>query len=83
MRSHATNYHDSLPDVEGAMNTTTMTSYRTRMFNWSQLKQRFAEWRWRYHSRQELESLSDATLRDIGITRCDVHRELRKPFWMT
>jgi len=30
----------------------------------------------------ELEGLSDATLRDIGITRCDVHREAHKPFWM-
>jgi hypothetical protein len=31
---------------------------------------------------RELESLSDATLRDIGITRCDCHREMNKPFWM-
>jgi uncharacterized protein YjiS (DUF1127 family) len=22
------------------------------------------------------------TLRDIGITRCDAHREMNKPFWM-
>jgi len=65
------------------MTTSTMTNYRARLFNWSRLRQRLAEWRWRQQSRQELESLNDATLRDIGITRCDVHRELRKPFWMT
>jgi len=33
-------------------------------------------------SRRELEGLSDATLRDIGITRCDAHCEMNKPFWM-
>ena len=66
------------------MNTTTMTNFRThRMFNWNQFRQRIAEWQWRWRARRELEELSDATLRDIGITRCDVHRELHKPFWMT
>jgi uncharacterized protein YjiS (DUF1127 family) len=33
-------------------------------------------------SRRELEGLSDVTLRDIGITRCDAHHEMNKPFWM-
>jgi uncharacterized protein YjiS (DUF1127 family) len=41
-----------------------------------------SEWQRRVRSRRELESLSDATLRDIGITRCDCHREMNKPFWM-
>jgi hypothetical protein len=27
-------------------------------------------------------SFEHATLRDIGITRCDAHREMNKPFWM-
>ena len=66
------------------MNTITMTKMRShRTLNWNLLTQRFAEWRWRFRSRRELEELSDASLRDIGITRCDVHRELHKPFWMT
>jgi uncharacterized protein YjiS (DUF1127 family) len=39
-------------------------------------------WQRRTRSRHELEGLSDATLRDIGITRCDAHREMNKPFWM-
>jgi len=69
--------------MERAMTTTTMTNFRThRTFNWNQFKQRIAEWQLRWRARQELEGLSDATLRDIGITRCDVHRELHKPFWM-
>jgi uncharacterized protein YjiS (DUF1127 family) len=69
--------------MEQAMSTTTIANFRThRMFNWDQVIRRIAEWQRRSRSRQELEGLSDATLRDIGITRCDVHRETHKPFWM-
>lgn len=65
------------------MTTTTMTTFRNRrMFSWDQVVGRIAEWQRRSRSRHELEGLSDATLRDIGITRCDAHRELQKPFWM-
>lgn len=64
------------------MTTTTMSNYRTRTFNWDQIVRRIAEWQRRSRSRQELQGLSEATLRDIGITRCDVQREANKPFWM-
>jgi uncharacterized protein YjiS (DUF1127 family) len=33
-------------------------------------------------SRRELEGLGDATFRNTGITRCDSHLNLNKPFWM-
>ena len=49
---------------------------------WLEVKRRFAEWQRRSRSRYELGNLSDATLNDIGLTRCDVHREMNKPFWM-
>ncbi|HJY16488.1 MAG TPA: DUF1127 domain-containing protein, partial [Xanthobacteraceae bacterium] len=72
-----------LPDLETAMTTTTMTSFRTHgMFRWDRIVRRIGEWQRRSRSRNELEGLSDATLRDIGITRCDAHREAHKPFWM-
>jgi len=65
------------------MSTTTMTNFRThRVSRWDQVMSRIAEWQRRSRSRHELEGLSDATLRDIGLTRCDVHRESHKPFWM-
>ena len=65
------------------MSTISSTIFRvTRMSRWDQLKLRIAEWQRRARSRHELEGLSDATLRDIGITRCDAHREMNKPFWM-
>ena len=68
--------------METAMSVMTMTSHRNHGFGWNQISRRFAEWQRRSRSRQELQGLSDETLRDIGITRCDMHREARKPFWM-
>ena len=60
--------------------TTTTTFWETSRRD--QLKIRMSEWQRRTRSRRELEGLSDAHLRDIGITRCDAHREMNKPFWM-
>ncbi|MFZ0609753.1 MAG: DUF1127 domain-containing protein [Xanthobacteraceae bacterium] len=65
------------------MTTTAMTSHRTRSLNWDHIVRRIAEWQHRSRSRQELQGLPDATLRDIGITRCDAEREAHKPFWMS
>jgi len=64
------------------MSVLTMTSNRNRSFGWDQIARRIGEWQRRSRSRQELQRLSDETLRDIGITRCDAHAEARKPFWM-
>jgi uncharacterized protein YjiS (DUF1127 family) len=65
------------------MSTITMTTFRGNdRSRWDQLKFRVAEWHRRARSRRELEGLSDTTLRDIGLTRCDAHREMNKPFWM-
>ena len=65
------------------MSTMTMTNFRTsHPSQWQHVKGHITEWQRRWRSRHELEGLSDASLRDIGITRCEVHRELQKPFWM-
>jgi uncharacterized protein YjiS (DUF1127 family) len=69
--------------MEPAMTSNAKNTFPThRLFSWDQVKRRIAEWQRRSLSRNELEGLSDATLRDIGISRCDAHREIRKPFWM-
>jgi uncharacterized protein YjiS (DUF1127 family) len=68
--------------MEPAMNMTITTYGMRRSSYWNQVKSQFAEWRRRSYSRHELQSLSDQTLRDIGLTRCEVHREATKPFWM-
>lgn len=39
------------------------------------------EWHRRAQGRRELEALSDRCLRDIGLTRYEANREVRKPFW--
>ena len=38
-------------------------------------------WSERARERHELESLSDHSLRDIGLSRAEVGREIAKPFW--
>jgi len=45
------------------------------------LRSLIAEWRRRARSRYELAALCDRCLRDIGVTRYDAVREVRKPFW--
>lgn len=41
----------------------------------------YKEWRIRARGRADLAALDDRQLRDIGLTRCDVGREISKPFW--
>ena len=48
-----------------------LTSQPHRSSGWSLLKTRLGTWRRRAHSRHELMNLSDRTLRDIGVARCD------------
>lgn len=38
-------------------------------------------WRRRVCERALIAAFDDRTLRDIGLTRLDVEREYRKPFW--
>ena len=38
-------------------------------------------WQARRRARQDLAGLNDEMLRDLGLTRADVVREYRKPFW--
>jgi uncharacterized protein YjiS (DUF1127 family) len=40
-----------------------------------------AVWAARKSSRRELAEMSDYELRDVGLTRADVWREVSKPFW--
>lgn len=49
---------------------------------WTQVERGFTEWRRRVRSRNELINLSDADLRDIGLSRCSSEIEAAKPFWM-
>ena len=39
------------------------------------------EWLRRRRDRAELASLDERTLRDIGVTRAEICREIDKPFW--
>ncbi|HEX4409348.1 MAG TPA: DUF1127 domain-containing protein [Xanthobacteraceae bacterium] len=61
--------------------STTFAHHGTGRSYWNQVKHQFTEWRRRSQSRSELQFLSDQSLRDIGLSRCEVHRETGKPFW--
>lgn len=38
-------------------------------------------WLHRVESREKLKGLSDRALKDIGLTREQIEKEIRKPFW--
>jgi uncharacterized protein YjiS (DUF1127 family) len=41
----------------------------------------FAVWRDRAKKRRQLAAMRERDLKDIGLTRLDAAREVRKPFW--
>ena len=59
-----------------------LTSQPHRSSGWSLLKTHLGTWRRRAYSRHELMNLSDRTLRDIGVARCDAGIEGPKLFWV-
>ena len=63
-------------------NLSSPTSCQYPRSRWGQVKHQLAEWRSRVRSRHELMNLSDRTLRDIGLSRCDAGHQASKPFWV-
>jgi len=43
--------------------------------------QRLRRWHALYRQRQQLASLNDEMLKDIGLSRADVETEINRPFW--
>lgn len=41
----------------------------------------FGRWHALYRQRQQLASLNDEMLKDIGLSRADVETEINRPFW--
>ncbi|TDX33045.1 uncharacterized protein YjiS (DUF1127 family) [Modicisalibacter xianhensis] len=56
-------------------------THRTMASGWRRLLRRLRRWQQVRHERQELWRLSDATLKDIGLSRADIEREASRPFW--
>ncbi len=38
-------------------------------------------WQERWRERRQLGAIEDRILKDIGLSRADIHREAQKPFW--
>ncbi|SDJ74586.1 Uncharacterized conserved protein YjiS, DUF1127 family [Pseudomonas delhiensis] len=49
---------------------------------WHGLLGRIRRWRELARQREQLASLSDAALKDIGLSRADILQEAEKPFWI-
>ena len=64
------------------MNLTITVGRRRHALSWGHVQQTVDEWRRRSHSRSELATLSDRSLRDIGLSRSPADFEAAKPFWM-
>jgi len=52
-----------------------------RGFCWRTVLQTVARWHRQSCERAELASMSDEALKDIGLSRADVEREISRPFW--
>jgi uncharacterized protein YjiS (DUF1127 family) len=66
--------------------TTTLIPFRRsgrnlRWLEWKALIALYGEWRRRLRSRRELATMSERSLRDVGLTRYDAAVESQKPFW--
>ena len=47
----------------------------------SMIRHRLLRWYELHRQRQQLASLSDAALKDIGLSRADIQQEAERPFW--
>lgn len=48
---------------------------------WSALYQRMVRWYQLGQQRRTLAALSDSALKDLGLSRADIHEESERPFW--
>lgn len=71
MRSHA-----GFANIGAATNRHLSSTALLRAF-WQQL----TRWHALYRQRQQLASLSDEMLKDIGLSRADIEPEVNRPFW--
>jgi uncharacterized protein YjiS (DUF1127 family) len=71
--------------IEVIMSTTNVgiRNFRPhRASGWNLLRRRIGEWNHLARSRNELATLNDRVLHDMGIARCAADFEAPKPFWM-
>ncbi|MEM7043800.1 MAG: DUF1127 domain-containing protein [Pseudomonadota bacterium] len=75
--------HAMMADVRSGLGLTRIRSDRPApTFGWLGPIAGIAQaWLERHRQRNALNLLDDKMLKDVGLTRLDVEREIRKPFW--
>lgn len=72
----------SLPDRSRAFPKPSRADYQRRITVWiSNAWTLFLVWQRRHRERQAMATFEDHRLRDIGLCREDLAREIAKPFW--
>ena len=72
----------TFPDRSRAFPGPSRADYRRRITVWiSKVPTLLLVWQRRYMERQDMASFNEHMLRDIGLSREDLAREIAKPFW--
>lgn len=53
---------------------------RAKMFT-GRISETLVVWQRRWETRQQIRQLDDRQIADVGLSRADLEREARKPFW--
>jgi len=64
-----------------AMSERALTDCQPARYSMGRLWATLRRWRHRVREREQLASMSERELRDLGFSHGDVYAELQKPFW--
>jgi uncharacterized protein YjiS (DUF1127 family) len=81
MATYSTNSHRTARSFGGASRATAPAILSTILAAALDAWHVLGVWAWRSDQRRRLERLDDHILRDVGLTRAEVDREIAKPFW--
>jgi uncharacterized protein YjiS (DUF1127 family) len=67
--------------VMAAMSERALTDCQPARYSLGPLWATLRRWRRRFREREQLASMSERELHDLGLSHGDVYAELQKPFW--
>lgn len=67
--------------MKGQKGYVLVQKYSLRGFSWRAVWRQIARWQLLARERTSLAGMSDEALKDLGLSRADVEREVDRPFW--